>query len=166
MICSAAPVLELLAPRAADPDRLLQEIAAHLQVAPGHDVVEHRHALEERDVLEGARDAERGRLVRMHVAELAAAKADGAGLRVVHAVHHVEHRALAGAVGADDGAHFVLAHIERNTVERSYAAEGERHAFHGQQHVAQAARRAAAGGKVLASAMRRSAEILPVRPSS
>ena len=34
-------VRELLAARAADPDRLLDEARVHLQVAPGHDVVEH-----------------------------------------------------------------------------------------------------------------------------
>ena len=34
-----------------------QEAALHLQGAAGHDVVERAHALEQRDVLEGARDA-------------------------------------------------------------------------------------------------------------
>jgi hypothetical protein len=81
-----APVLELLALRRPDPERLLQEIAAHLQVAPGHDVVEHRHALEERDVLEGARDAERRGLVRVHVREFLLLEADLSLLRVVDAV--------------------------------------------------------------------------------
>jgi hypothetical protein len=52
-------VLELLAPRAAPPQRLLEEARAHAQVAAGHDVVEHAHALEQRDVLERARDAGR-----------------------------------------------------------------------------------------------------------
>src|SRR2546425_12801775 len=47
-------VSELLALRRPHPQRLLQEVAAHLQVAPGHDVVEHRHTLEERDVLESS----------------------------------------------------------------------------------------------------------------
>ena len=61
-------VLELLAPRAAEPDRLLEEARLHLEVAAGHDVVEHRHAAEQRDVLERARDAVRRRVVRVHVA--------------------------------------------------------------------------------------------------
>ena len=65
-----APVLELLAlRRRRSSSACCRIVAAHLQVAPGHDVVEHRHALEERDVLEGARDAERGGLVRVHVGE-------------------------------------------------------------------------------------------------
>jgi hypothetical protein len=49
--CARAPV-----------ERVLQEVALHLEVAPGHDVVEHAHALEQRDVLEGAGDALLGRL--------------------------------------------------------------------------------------------------------
>src|ERR1700674_594810 len=48
----------------ARPQRLLQEVAAHLQVAAGEEVVEHRHALEERDVLEGPGDAQRRGLAR------------------------------------------------------------------------------------------------------
>ena len=47
-------VLHLLAPRGPEVERLPQEVAAHLEVAPGHEVVEHRHALEESNVLEGA----------------------------------------------------------------------------------------------------------------
>src|SRR6476646_1314789 len=50
----ARAVGELLAARAADPDRLLDERRLHLEVAPGHDVVEDAHALEQRDVLERA----------------------------------------------------------------------------------------------------------------
>src|SRR3990167_2567255 len=47
--------------------RLLEEVALHAQVAAGHDVVEHAHALEQRQVLEGARDARLGHLARVHV---------------------------------------------------------------------------------------------------
>ena len=58
MICSTRlAVLHLLAQRRPDPQRLPEQAAAHLQRAPGHDVVERRHALEQRDVLEGAGDA-------------------------------------------------------------------------------------------------------------
>ena len=87
-------------------------------------------------------------------------------LGLVDAVQDVQHRALAGAVRPDDGAHLVLAHIERNVGEGLHPPESEGNAFDGEQRSAQAARRAAAGGKVLASAMRRSADTLPVRPSS
>ena len=50
----------------AEMDRLPQEVAAHPQQPPGHDVVERRHALEQRDVLKGAGDALRRRLVGAH----------------------------------------------------------------------------------------------------
>ena len=95
-------VLQFLAPGRTPIQRLLQEIAFHLQVAPGHQVVEHAHALEQGDVLEGARDALGRGLVRVHVVALLAEEGDGAFLRVVDAVDDVQHRALAGAVRADD----------------------------------------------------------------
>ena len=44
-------------------------------------------------------------------------------LRVVDAVDDVEHRALAGAVRADDGADLVLAHVEADVGQRLDAAE-------------------------------------------
>ena len=45
-----------------------------LQRAAGQDVVERRHAAEQRDVLERARDAAGGRLVRPHLARVAPLK--------------------------------------------------------------------------------------------
>ena len=111
--------------RRADAQRLQEEVALHLQVAPGHDVVEHAHALEQRQALEGARDAHLGHLVRVHVLEGLAAEGDRALLRLVDAVDAVEHRALAGAVGADDGAHLVLAHVEADVGQRLHAAEAQ-----------------------------------------
>ena len=47
-------------------------------------------------------------------------------LRLVDAVDAVEHRALAGAVGADDRAHLVLADVEADVGQRLHAAEAER----------------------------------------
>src|SRR6185503_14216986 len=94
------PVLELLAPRGAPVKRLLQEVGFHLQVAPGHDVVEHRHAAEKRDVLESTGDALPGGFMRIHAAALAALEGNRAPLRVVDAVDDVEHRGFSRAVGA------------------------------------------------------------------
>ena len=93
-----------------------------------------RHALEQRDVLEGARDAALGGVVAGPCRGAAAPRnAIVALLRTVHAVDHVEHRALAGAVGADDGADLVLAHVEGNVGQRLHAAEGERDAVRGRR---------------------------------
>ena len=63
-----APMLDLLAQRRAVAQELPEEAAPHLQAAARHDVVEGRHALEQGDVLERARDAAAGRLRRPHLA--------------------------------------------------------------------------------------------------
>ena len=68
-ISSAAPA------RSAE---LPEEAAVHLQRAAGHDVVERRHALEQRDVLEGARDAAARRLVGAHLRARPALEGDAA----------------------------------------------------------------------------------------
>src|SRR5688500_13088630 len=188
-------VADLLALGRPDAQRLQQQVALHAQVAARHDVVEHAHALEQREVLEGARDAHLGHLARVHVLEGAAAEVDLALLRAVDAVDAVEHRALAGAVGTDDGADLVLAHVEADVRQRLHAAEGEADVAHVEDHLAGAARRGRAlvggdgiaggrqrrlkgvhggrhhaalraGTKVFASTIGRSALTRPVRPSS
>ncbi len=51
-------VRDLLLLREAPVQRVGEEVALHLERAPGHDVVERRHPLEQRDVLERAREAQ------------------------------------------------------------------------------------------------------------
>ena len=63
-----AAVFHFFAAAPTDPQGLLNEAGLDLQVAAGHDVVEHRHAGEQRDVLEGAGDTVLGCLVGVHVA--------------------------------------------------------------------------------------------------
>jgi hypothetical protein len=167
-------VLDFLALGRAETDCLRKNPRMHAQVASSHDVVEHVHALEEGDVLKGARNSHYCGAVRLHVRELFSLEADLALLRVVDAVQYVEHRRLTGAVRPDDGAHLMRAHVERHVLQRLDAAEGERHAFDGEddladlsgrrmqvclrrRHSAYAAFVAAAGAKVLASRILRSA---------
>src|SRR3546814_2162789 len=69
---------DLLAPVGAPVDRLLEQVALHLQHAAGHDVVEGGHAFEQRHVLESARDALARRDVGAHGPALDAAKLDAA----------------------------------------------------------------------------------------
>ena len=57
-------------------------------------------------------------LARAHVREGLAAEGDRALLRLVDAVDAVEHRALAGAVRADDRADLVLADVEADVGQR------------------------------------------------
>ena len=54
---------------------------AHVDVAAEHDVVEHGHPGEERDVLKGAGDAERGDLGRAPAGDGVALEGDRAGIR-------------------------------------------------------------------------------------
>ncbi len=99
----------------------------HAQRAAGHDVVEHRHAAEQRDVLEGARDADlRAACVGVMPSSRSPRKVMLPSCGVVDAVDDVEHRALAGAVGADDGADLVLQHVEADVGQRLHAAEAQR----------------------------------------
>ena len=108
-----------------DAQRLQQQVAFDLEVAAGHDVVDHAHALEQRQVLEGAPDAHLGHLAAVHVVKRLAPEGDGAFGRRVHPVDAVEHGALAGAVGADDGADLVLFDVEGDVGQRLHATEPE-----------------------------------------
>ena len=125
----------------------------------------------------------RGRLVGPHAACGRALAGDRALLRVVEAVDHVEHRGLAGAVGADDGADLAAWRMSKlMSLERLHAAE--RAAMMPstlEQHVAEPAvplrpalvmlaahhrARAAAMTVCGVSRIATSASTTPVRPSS
>src|SRR5262249_18420171 len=150
--------------------------AMHLEGASRHDVVERGHVAEQRNVLESARDAAARRLVGPHASTRPALEGDTALLRMVEAVDDVEHRRLAGAVRADDGADLALAHVERHIGERPYAAERQRHVLDRQQRlrdraVAAGRRPHAAFSTVAAAAGAMSqiftrADSIPLRPSS
>ena len=104
----------------------LEKGGVHAQIAARHDVVQHRHALEQSDVLEGPGDAELGGVRRLHARQALASKGDAAFLGDVDAIDDVEHRALAGTVRADDRPHFVLEHVEADVGQRLDAAEPQR----------------------------------------
>src|SRR4029079_1157046 len=163
-------LLGLLALGGAPADRLLEDVALHLQVASGHEVVQDAHSLEQGQILECAGHAHLRDLARVHVPEGLAAQADRALLRLVDAVDAVEHRALARAVRADDGADFVLADVEADVAQRLDAAEAKADVVHVEDDLAglsrshHAARPTAA--KVGTSTIFRVAATLPVRPSS
>src|SRR5262249_23305701 len=153
------------------------ETTMHLQRAAGHDVVERGHALEQRDVLERAGDAAMRGGVRPHPSARLAPECDTALLRMIEAVDDVEHRRLAGAVRADDGADLALADVERHVGERLDAAERERDVFDREQDFARGdfglRRRPHAARSMAAvtttgfmSRIFTRAEIVPLRPSS
>jgi len=92
-------------------------------VATEHEVVEHGHAPEQGDVLEGARDAELGEPARGQVGDVASLERDAAAVRMVEAADHVEDGRLAGAVGADDRQDLALLGLERHPRHGLHAAE-------------------------------------------
>src|SRR3990167_5977130 len=102
-----------------------EHVVLDFDVAQRNDIVDHAHALEQRQVLEGAGHAHLGHLARVHVVEGLATEGDGALRGCVHAVDAVEHRALAGTVGADDGADFMLFHIEGDVGQGLHAAKAQ-----------------------------------------
>ena len=89
-------------------------------------VVEHRQVAEQREVLEGAADADVGDAVRRPAQDAAALEQDVAGARRVEPAEAVEQRRLAGAVRADQAEDLALPHVERDVVERDDAAERAR----------------------------------------
>src|SRR4051812_17069803 len=139
------PVLDLLPQSRPMTQKLPHQAPAHLQGPTGHDVVEGRHALEQGDVLERARDAAARRRGRAHAGARLALEADATFGRVIKAVDAVQHRGLAGPIRADDGADFALADVERHIGQRLHAAEAERHVLDGEQHVALGEERAVGG---------------------
>src|SRR5262249_13269241 len=89
----------------------------------------------------------------------------------------VEHRGLAGAIRADDGAHLAFPDVERHIADGAHAAERQRHVLNREQDLAR--RNIAGGGSphaafptaratrtVATSRIVTRAEIVPLRPSS
>ena len=97
-----------------------------MAVAADEQVAQHARVVEQLDVLERARDAHAGDLVRRHAGDVAILVEQAPRGRLVEPRDHVEDRRLAGAVGADDGEDLALADLEIDVVDRLEAAEVER----------------------------------------
>src|SRR6185436_18281293 len=93
-------------------------------------------ALEQRDVLESARDTVRCGEMWVHAAAYFTAEANRALLRMINAIDDVQHRTFAGAIGADDRANLAFANLESHIGERAHAAEGKGYVFDRQQNPA------------------------------
>src|SRR5262249_29532024 len=104
-------------------DRGGEEAAATAAMRPHHDILEHAHGAEERQVLERAPDAEGGDPVSRHLEERPVLEQDAAALGAIEPREAVEERGLAGAVRTDEAANLALAYVERHAVERHDAAE-------------------------------------------
>ena len=175
-------VLELLPLGRPGVNRLPEQAAPHPQQASGHDVVEGRHAAEQRDILKGAGDALRGGVVRPHAPALRALPAQRAALRVIKAVDDIQQRGLAGAVRPDDREDLVPPDRQTDPGERLDAAKGKADPIgfedgladpllrdHATASAGSAGSRVGASrwtGAVITSRIASSARIVPLRPSS
>ncbi len=110
-----------------------EEAAVRAAMAPDHDVVQHRHGLEQGEVLEGAPDAERGDAVPGDPQERCAVEQDVAAATLVEARQAVEQRGLAGAVGPDQADDASGLDVEGDAIQRDDAAKAHAHAVHAQQ---------------------------------
>src|SRR3979490_472681 len=97
---------------------------------PDHDVVEHAHMMEQRQVLEGAADAEPGPRVGIECGDILAAIEQLAFGRPVAAGDAVDDRGLAGAVGADDREQLAVVDAKTDFGERTHATKAQRHPAH------------------------------------
>src|ERR1700727_2062212 len=102
---------------------------------PDHDVVEHAHMVEQREVLEGAADAKPWPRIRVERGDVLSAIKQLALGRAVAARDAVDDRGLAGAVGADDRKQFAGFDAETDIGERAHAAKAERYPAHLQRMV-------------------------------
>ena len=119
------PVAMLFGPHRRQEQKLRHEIAPAMAVAPDEQVLQHGRLVEQLDVLEGARDAERGDLVRRARQDALALEAYVAFGRVVEPRDQVEDRRLAGPVRPDQREDLALLDGERNLVDRHDAAEAQ-----------------------------------------
>jgi hypothetical protein len=97
--------------------------ARSAKVAGDTNVVQHRKIGEQPDVLECAGQPRRGPLVRLETDERLPIKLNRTGIRCIHAREQVEHRRLAGAVGADQAVQGALWKREREVLHRLQTAE-------------------------------------------
>ena len=104
---------------------LLQEPRPGVGVAAQQQILEHRGVLEQLDVLEGARDAPPGDLVRGYPGDVLVAEDEAAVGGVVDARDQVEDGGLARAVRPDDREHLARLDLERHPVYGPDAAEAD-----------------------------------------
>ena len=97
-------------------------------VARHHEVLGHRHARYQREVLVDHADAERVGVVRRADVSLAAADHDAAGIGLVVADQALHQRALAGAVLAQQRVEAARRHLQGDGVQGGERAEALRHA--------------------------------------
>jgi hypothetical protein len=104
----------------------------HVGVAAEHDVVEHAHALEQSEVLEGAGDAHAAMRCGATAGHVLAEQVHRAGVGGIETADDIDHRRLAGAVRADQTENLASVDMDIDALERLQAAEGSLDASAGQ----------------------------------
>ena len=106
--------------------RIAQKTRMVLAVATHQHVLAHGHGFEQRQVLEGAADAQTGHAVARQLVERLAVPGDGAAVAHIQAREAIEQGAFARAVGANQGTNLAPMHIERHPVQGHDAAKADR----------------------------------------
>jgi hypothetical protein len=122
-VLHAPAVDDLLLLREPPVDERAQHAGFHVDVPAQHEVVEHGHAAEERDVLEGARHAQLGDLARRQVGDVALLERDAPRVRMVEAADHVQQARLPRPVRPDDRKNVPFRHVEAHAGDRLDTAE-------------------------------------------
>jgi hypothetical protein len=91
----------------------------HMYMATKHEVVQHGHAFEERDVLEGAGDAKTGDFVGFQAGDVAVFDKDAAAVGVIPTADAVDQRSLARPVWANDGQDLTSAGGQAHIIQSS-----------------------------------------------
>ena len=138
----AAPVLELLSPHRGEEQEMGQRRRAPVDMTADEEVLQDGGVLEELDVLEGARQAERRDAMRRQRGDVAAREPNAPAVGGVDAAHQVEERRLAGSVRSDDGEHLALLDVEAHVVDGTNAPEADRQVLDGEvAHLSRSVRR-------------------------
>ncbi len=97
------------------------------------DIVEHAEIGKQRDILEGAADADLGDAMRRARQDAVALHQNVALARLIEPRQAIEQRGLAGAVRPDQTENLPTVHVERDAVERDDSSEHDADVAHGKQ---------------------------------
>jgi hypothetical protein len=108
-------------------ERGAPDAGAHVHMPPEQDVVQHAHAIEEGQVLEGAGHALARHLVRRQAGDVLAVEHDASLLRREEARDGVGHRGLAAAAGPDQAEDLAFVDPKVHARHRDQATEAALH---------------------------------------
>src|SRR3989344_4810883 len=122
-LLDVAAQFRLFAARSAEVQQRVEHVGFEVRVSAQLDVVEHRHAAKQRNVLKAAAQAQLGALRCGHAGDVLPLKADGPLAGPVEARDGVEQRGFARTVGADDGGDGAGLHVKAYAGQRLHATE-------------------------------------------